>query len=190
MQIFTTIYSNWFEFVMIGVALMMARGTIIPAFLLIQSAFYALFEWQFGGAMNHAEKMFNASVDLYHSGVISLSDAAHSRVVYMSAQNDYYVVGGLFFMCMAFTLAYVKPLQSKTAFAYCIALCVQAILSIAMFFNGLEVVDESGKELFAMPNIQLIESIHSLVNDKMVIITVVIAWISVVLSRTVNQQRW
>lgn len=168
-----TFQSNWFELALVAVAVIYARGTIVPMFLLVYCIVFNAYQSLFESKLNQARLLYDAGAYPYES--------------VLNAYNAFYVMGGLVFMCMAFILAYIKPIRSKTGFAYCIALCIQSLLSIAMFANGLEVTSKSGEYVVDIPEIELIAALHGFVNGKMIIITVLIAWISVVLSRTAKR---
>lgn len=169
----STLKSNWFELALVGVAVMYARGTIIPKLLLAYSAMYVAFE-------AYSMAKITEAIELYEEVGMPLE---HVQVTY----NAFYVTGGLMFMLMAMALAFIKPVQSKTGFAYCVALCIQSLLSIAMFLNGLRIAKSDGAMLIDLPEFEFVYTMHSFVNEKMIIITVVVAWISVILSRTAKR---
>lgn len=165
--------NNWFELALVGVAMVYARGTIIPKFLFAYCLVFGAYQAFMLSELTEAIKLYNAGVLPFET--VNL------------AYNSFYVMGGLIFMCMALMLAAIKPLQSKTGFLYCIALCIQSLLSISMFLNGLQVANDSGELVINIPDIEFVAVLHSFVNEKMVIITVVIAWTSVILSRTAKR---
>ncbi len=161
------IQKNYFELLAVILSAALSRSFLPKYLVLVCSLFIVVHSYFYG--------ILETSIKSYER------DAIPWEVMRMD-YNAYYVMCGLTLMCLALALAFCRPLQSKTAYFYCIALCIASLSQFSMFANGLEVVTNSGNVLFSIPDSEFIRELHRFINNKMIIITVVIAWISVVLS--------